>query len=174
MLSNLPYGYPQPDEPENVDIFGVSGGWCVDDILADVSSLEDALNSLKECVHEDVPSYEERTVEAVAQRILEVRLEDGIFRPQAPFYSNGVKRELKRRGVLVTKADELRSSLCHFKYQINELLRSQSIKELAFEIADGAALDDAYRGNYCGYPPSLISRILREMVSQGHLSVGKA
>lgn len=132
------------------------------------------MSIVKAWVLEDVPSYDEHTAEEIAMRILDARLEDGIFRHQAPFYSNGVKRELKRRGVLVTKADELRSSLCHFKYQINELLRSQSIKELAFEIADGAALDDAYRGNYCGYPPSLISRILREMVSQGHLSVGKA
>lgn len=174
MLTNLPYGYPQPNELENVDVFAVSGSWCVDDMLAEASCLQEAMSIVKAWVLEDVPSYDEHTAEEIAMRILDARLEDGIERHQAPFFSTGIKRQLKIQGVAVTKADELRSSFCHFKYQLKELLRSRSIKELAFEIAEGVALDDPYRGNYCGYPPSLISRILREMVSKGLLSVGKA
>ena len=126
---------------------------------------------IKGLVREDVPDYDDLTAEAVARQILDVRLQDGIYRP---FYSSGVKRELKQKGIPVTKADELRASLPHFSDRINDLLRTRSIRDVAVDIAAGVELDDAYRGNYVGYPASLVSGILRELTAQGELSCAKS
>lgn len=174
MTPSIPCGYPPPHDPSKVAVFTVSDDWCCDDLLDCYGSLDEVLEVIKGLVREDVPDYDDLTAEAVARQILDVRLQDGIYRHQVPFYSSGVKRELKQKGIPVTKADELRASLPHFSDRFNDLLRTRSIRDVAVDIAASVELDDAYRGNYAGYPASLVSRILRELVEQGELSCAKS
>lgn len=101
---SIPCGYPPPHDPSKVAVFTVSDDWCCDDLLGCYGSLDEVLEVIKGLVREDVPDYDDLTAEAVARQILDVRLQDGIYRHQVPFYSSGVKRELKQKGIPVTKA----------------------------------------------------------------------
>lgn len=122
MTPSIPCGYPPPHDPSKVAVFTVSDDWCCDDLLDCYGSLDEVLEVIKGLVREDVPDYDDLTAEAVARQILDVRLQDGIYRHQVPFYSSGVKRELKQKGIPVTKADELRASLPHFSDRIGSTI----------------------------------------------------
>ena len=99
MTPSIPCGYPPPHDPSKVAVFTVSDDWCCDDLLDCYGSLDEVLEVIKGLVREDVPDYDDLTAEAVARQILDVRLQDGIYRHQVPFYSSGVKRELKQKGI---------------------------------------------------------------------------
>lgn len=172
--SGLPCGYPaSPVDPDRIypsDVFDMTDGWERWSVIEYADSLDDALETCKSYIREDVPSYTERDVQVVAQVVLDVLLEDMIDRHGIPFCRQGLKNDLKKRGVPVTKADELRYSFVeHFALDLEELLRKYSIPEIAQKISYEQELDSPYYGNYCGYPPQLVTRILRELVREGKL-----
>lgn len=81
---SIPCGYPPPHDPSKVAVFTVSDDWCCDDLLGCYGSLDEVLEVIKGLVREDVPDYDDLTAEAVARQILDVRLQDGIYRHQVP------------------------------------------------------------------------------------------
>lgn len=167
---NLPNGYPPADKLELLDSFGVSESMEIAGLFDTASDLQEVLSTIREYVREDVPSYDADTLDKVARAILEVRLNDSIDRHDAPFFSDGIKSELKRRGVAVTCRDELRSSFINvFADDLNSLLRRKTIDQAASDIAEGIELDTPYRGNFAGYPEPLIGAVLRELVASGAL-----
>lgn len=174
-ISNVPVGYPSPDNAKAVQSFIVSADWGFEDWLAHESSIEKVFELVRENVRKDVPQYDENTVDEIAGKIFNDLLHNSIDRHEAPFFSPGIKKFLGAWGEAVTKSDELRSSFVkHFAPEVTRLLRTRSIKQLARDIAKCAELDDPYRGNFSGYPASLISRILRELVAKGQFVSKKA
>ena len=172
--SGLPCGYPvSPVDPSKIypsDVFNMTQDWEWCSLIEDADSLDDALQTCKNIIREDVPSYTENDAQMVAQAVLDVLLEDMIDRHGIPFCRQGLKKDLKKHGVPVTKADELRYSFVeHFAPDLEELLCKYSIPEIAQKISYEQALDSPYYGNYCGYPPQLVTRILRELVREGKL-----
>ena len=170
----LPIGYPvSPVDPSKIhpsDVFDMTCDWDRCSVIEDAASLEDALNTCKSYIRQEVPSYTEDDVQAVAQVVLDGLLDDMVDRHGIPFCRSGIKKDLKKRGIPVTKADELRHSFIdHFAPDLEELLRQYSIPEIARKISYEQELDSPYYGNYCGYPPQLVSRILRELIREGKL-----
>lgn len=170
----LPIGYPvSPVDPSKIhpsDVFVMTVDWDRCSVIEQASSLEDALNTCKSFIRQEVPSYTEDDMQVVAKVVLDVLLNDMADRHGIPFCCEGIKKDLKKLGIPVTMADELRHSFVdHFALDLEELLRQYSIPEIARKIAYEQELDSPYYGNYCGYPPQLVSRILRELIREGKL-----
>ena len=169
-LLDLPDGFPQPDDPENIAYFPALDTGYATDIFDNDESLAAALASFKEALREKAPGiYSEEALDTMANIVMEDWIKDLVDRHYAPFFSEGVKTDLEERGIPTTKVGELRESLPGFWKTLNPELALRSIEDIAEDISEGVLLDSPYYGNYCGYPATLVAQVLRELVAAGKL-----
>lgn len=92
----LPIGYPvSPVDPRKIlpsDVFDMTCDWDRCSIIEEAASLEDALNTCKSFIRQEVPSYTEDDVQAVAQVVLDVLLDDMVDRHGIPFFATELKK----------------------------------------------------------------------------------
>ena len=148
-LAPAPLGeYCWPSPNGSVDIYDL--GW--QDIFGGAPSLQT-------CYDDTVDWLKEEGVvitEAVLQDILLVmieRLAEGISEHCVPWYSRGIKRELKKLGVPVTKAADLDAyfSCATENLEARRLVREFGVKEAARMAENCEVFDSHYTGNLCGF-----------------------
>ncbi len=84
LLCNCDAAVASDGIPE-IDVFVLSAGWCIDDILSEVASLAAALSVVDELVRETFAEFDSSVCRTMAARTLQARLQDGIARHSAPF-----------------------------------------------------------------------------------------
>ena len=158
-----PPGFPSAsDAPESV-AFEVALGWDLLERLATRPSLSAVHEEVLALVRETVPAYAAAFACRVARAILAQHLDEAIARHEAPFFSEGIKKELGERGVAVTQSAQLRQSFReHFRGRLNKLVSTLGLQETTRAIATGKALDDSRRGNFAGYSPEIVEQVLAE------------
>lgn len=169
-LLDLPEGFPQPSEPESIEYFPALCTSDAIDIFANTASLAEAREAFKDFLCSKAPGvYSDQALVTMSDIVMQEWLEDCTDRHEVPWFSEGIKAELKAKGIPVTKQDELRQTLVGFSELTDELTR-RSIEDVAEDIAEGVLLNSPYYGNYCGYPPDLIATVLRELIALGKIA----
>ena len=142
------YCWPSPNGP--VDIFGCE--W--PNAFGSAPSLQTCYDETVEWLKEEGVVITEAVLEDILCTMLE-RLEEGICEHGVPWYSRGIKRELKKLGVAVTKADDLDeyfSCINEFD-EAKRLVAEFGVREAARKAADCEVFDSHYTGNLCGFKP---------------------
>ena len=78
-------------------------------------------------------------------------IEDAILRHDVPWFSEGIKAELARDGVPVTKADVLDDYFNSHRALVTEILTDLTPEEASRRTADGVLFDDSITGNLSAY-----------------------
>lgn len=134
------------------------------DIMCEFSWFDDfrSAPSLQQCYDDTIEYLRDEAGVVITREVLEdvlevlvERIEEAINEHDVPWYTPGIKRELKKLGVPVTKKDELDSYFsCSTEFlEAKRLVAEFGTKEAARKAADCEAFDSHYTGNLCGYRP---------------------
>ncbi len=89
--------------------------------------------------------------EAIVDREIAAWIDDADLRHDVPWFSEGIKEELARNGIPVTKADVLDDYFGSHSWLVEEVLNGRTPEEAALLTADGVLFDDRCTGNLAAY-----------------------
>ena len=90
---------------------------------------------------------------AIVEREIAAWIDDAVLRHDVPWFSDGIKEELARDSVPVTKAEVLDDYFGSHDSLVEEVLVGRTPKEAAQLAADGVLFDDSITGNVAAYSP---------------------
>lgn len=140
------YCWPSPNGSVDIDDLG----W--QDIFGGAPSLQTCYDDTVEWLKEEGVVISEAVLRDILLVMIE-RLAEGISEHCVPWYSRGIKRELKKLGVPVTKKAELYSYFsCDAEFlEAGRLVREFGVREAARKAADCEVFDSHYTGNLSGF-----------------------
>ena len=140
------YCWPSPNGSVDIDDLG----W--QDIFGGAPSLQTCYDDTVEWLKEEGVVISEAVLRDILLVMIE-RLAEGISEHCVPWYSRGIKRELKKLGVAVTKADDLDEYFsCSTEFlEAKRLVVEFGVREAARKAADCEVFDSHYTGNLSGF-----------------------
>lgn len=87
----------------------------------------------------------------IVDREVALWIEDAILRHDVPWFSEGIKAELARDGIPVTRADVLDEYFDSHRSLVTEILIDHTPEEASRRAADGILFDDSITGNLSAY-----------------------
>lgn len=130
--------------------------------IENCDSTEDAIRKMNEDWKEVTGQLTQEDKEEILNHFYFV-LNDFIDRHNAPWASEGIKKELIHWCYPVSQEEIFKEFITHFHNQYTlELIKKYGIKTLAEKITNGEVFDSHYQGNFAGYDPKRIEKVLIE------------
>ena len=152
--------YRWPSKDGWVDIY--DGSW--QDTFGSTPSLQACFDDTVEWLKEEGVVITEEVLEDILEVMLE-RLDEGIAEHNVPWYSRGIKRELRKLGVPVTKAADLDAyfSCATENLEARRLIREFGVREAARKAENCEVFDSHYTGNLSGFTAREIAASWRRL-----------
>lgn len=142
-----------------VNFFGLGDAYWY---IENCESTEDAIKKMEEDWKEAIGQLTQDDRKEIRNHFHLV-LYDFIDRHNAPWASEGIKKELIHWRYPISQEEIFKEFITSFHQQYTlKLIIKYGIKTLAEKITNGEIFDTSYQGNFAGYDPKRIEKVLIE------------